>query len=470
MAKIGLVGPSYVMKSLPLDAQRTINLFPVADESGKETAALYMTPGLLHLATIGNGPCRKCFSSSNGRAFVVSGSGVYEYFEDNSYILRGDLDQSFGNVSMAESDLQLAICDGTSLFMFTYATNSFQKVTGTGLPASVGYVESIDGYFVVTENNSGRFFISGILDGLSFYALDFATAESNPDQLLAIANVTGQLYLLGSRGFEVWTNTGAEAFPFNRVNGAIGTSGVMAPHTVCINDGVLLWVGQDKYGNGNVFLMQGYRPQRISTEAIELVLNYVPNPSEMKAYMYQSEGHTFYVITGGGLETSLVFDLTTKLWHERAFLNEDGDFEQHLAYDLMYAFDKHICVDRRNGNIYEMSMSAYDDAGLPIARERIFTHLSDENKYIRYNKLEIGVEAGVGVQDEASDGYNPQISLKLSKDGARTWSDWQNVDIGKAGEFRKRAIFRRLGVAYQMTFRIRISAPVKVMITGAYLE
>lgn len=470
MAKIGLVGPSYQMKSLPFDAQRTINLFPVTDEMGKEVASLYGTPGLISFSNLGNGPGRRCFSSSNGRGFIVSGSGVFEIFEDKTSVLRGNLYQSAGNVSIAESDLELAICDGTSLFIMNYSTNAFQKVTGTGLPSSVGFVESIDGYFIVTENNSGRFYISGILDGLSWDALDFATAESNPDNLVALANVTGQLYLMGSRTFEVWTNSGAEAFPFSRINGAIGTSGTMAAHTVCVNDGMVLWVGQDKYGNGNVFLMQGYRPQRISTEAIELVLNYIPYPTQMRGYMYQSEGHTFYCITGGGLETTLVYDLATKLWHERAYFNSNGHFEQHLAADLMYCFNKHICCDRRNGNVYEMSMSAYDDAGETIVRERIYTHLSEENKYIRFNRLEIGIEAGVGLDDTTGNGYNPVLSLQLSRDGARTWSDWNNVEIGKAGQFRTRVIFRRLGIAYQMTFRIRISEPVKVMITGSYLE
>lgn len=470
MAKIGLVGPSYQMRSLPLDAQRTVNLFPVLDEMGKETAALYGTPGLTLFDNLGNGPGRKCFSSSTGRAFIVSGSGVFEVFEDGTHVLRGNVDQSSGNLSIAENDLQLAICDGTSIFILTYDNNLYQKVTGTGLPASVGYVDSIDGYFIATENNSGRFYISGILDGLSWDALDFATAESNPDNLVAIANVTGQLYLFGKRSFEVWSNTGAEAFPFSRINGAIGTNGCMAAHTVCVNDGMVLWVSEDKYGNGNVMLMRGYSPQRISTEPIELILNHVTHPSLMRAYMYQSEGHTFYIITGGGLETSLVYDLTTKLWHERAFTNESGEFEQHLAADLMYAFNKHICCDRRNGNIYTLDMDYLDDAGSAIVRERIYTHLSDENKYVRYSKLEIGVEAGVGVQDENAQGYNPLISLKLSKDGARTWSDWFNVEIGKAGEFRKRAIFRRLGIAYQMTFRIRISDPVKIALMGSYLE
>jgi len=466
--KIGLVGPSYVMRSLPFDAQRTVNLYPVIDEQGKEVASLYGTPGLELFAEAGAGPGRKCFRSSNGRAFVVSGSVLYEIDENGTETSRGTLDQSDGNVSIDENGPQLGICDGTSLYIFTYATNAFTKVTGTGLPASVSFVASIDGYFICSETDSGRFYISSLLDGLAWDALDFATAESNPDNLLAVARSAGQLFLLGSQTFEIWTNTGASAFPFQRISGAIGDVGILAPHSVIDLDNTLIWVGQDKNGKGVVYRTQGFRPQRVSTEAIEIVLQSAENPENMRGWLYQQDGHTFYVITGGGLGTSLCLDLSTNLWHERAYLNGDGEFEQHLAADCMFAFGKHLVCDRRNGNVYDMRLDVYSDNGEAIARERTYTHISDENREIRYNRVEIGFETGVGLQ--SGQGSNPLVSLQLSKDGARTWSDWFTASIGETGQYQTRVVFRRLGIADQMTFRIRITDPVKVAITGSYLE
>jgi len=455
------------MQSRPFDAQRTVNLFPISDEMGKEVASLQSTPGLSLFATCSQGNGRKCFASAKGRDFVVSGSKLYEVNSDGTTTERGTIGTSSGNVSIAENATQLALCDGINIYIFTYAANTFAKVT-SGLPSVCGVVTSIDGYFVTNEVDSGRFFISNPSDGLTWDALDFATAESSPDNLISLRNINGQLFLIGSKTFEIWSNVGASSFPFQRVSGAVGDVGIMAAHTLIDLDNSLIWVGQDKNGNSIVYRTNGFRPQRISTEPIEHMIHTSTDQSNMRAFSYQLDGHLFYVLTGDGMDTSLCYDITTGFWHERAYLGEFGDFEPHLANDCMLsATGVHLVCDRKSGNIYEMSEDVYSDNGDPIARERVFTHLSDENKNLRYNRLEIGFDTGVGLQ--SGQGSDPTVSLQLSKDGARTWSDWHNASLGAVGKYQTKVVFRRLGVAGQMTFKIRISDPVFVSITGAYL-
>lgn len=465
--KIGLVGPSYQERSLPFDAQRSVNLFPVYDENGKEVAAMYGTPGKVLFSTIGDGPIRGEFRAANGRAFAVSGSGLYELDTDGMGTLLGTLSSSSSIVSMDENGLQLAVCDGADLYIFTYASNSFAQVTDGDLPVS-GLVTFIDGYFVVNEVDTGKFFISALYDGLTWDALDFATAESSPDSLKGCYNAIGQLWLLGEKTGEIWTNTGDSTFPFQRIAGAKMEVGIVAPHTAESIDNSLIWVGQDNIGTGIVYRAQGFTPKRISTSAIEMRIQSSSSPQNMRSYTYQEDGHVFYVLTGGGLETTLVYDLTTEQWHERAYLNSEGNFEQDIACCSMYAFGKHLVGDRRNGKIYEMSLDYYDDDGDEIARDRIYTHISNEGKRLRFKSLEIGFETGVGLT--SGQGSNPLCSLRISKDGARTWTDWFFSSIGKIGEYKKKVIFRRLGIAEQMTFHLRISDPVKVAITGSYLE
>lgn len=466
--KIGVVGPSYQQRSLPWDAQRSVNLYPIADESGAETSALYGTPGLSLFTTCGAGPHRGSFRSSNGRAFFVSDSTLYEVTSDGTATTRGALLTSSGRVSMAEGLTQLAICDGTKLYYLTYDTSAFAQVTDPDLPASVGFVTNIDGYFIVNENNSGRFYISAINDVSSWDALDFATAESSPDILVAPINAIGQLWLMGEFTTEIWTNSGAAAFPFARVGNVVMQAGLAARYTALEIDNSIMFVGRDKFGSGIVYRANGFTPQRISTTPIELILQAAPSPEDFFAWAYQEEGHLFYAISGGGLETTLVFDLTTQQWHERAWLNTYGVFEQHLGATCVFAFNKQLVGDRRNGRLYEMSMDFYDDAGDEIARERTYTHLIDEKKRIRYNSLEINFETGVGLQ--SGQGSDPKISLQVSKDGAKTWSDWFDASIGRIGEYQKTVKFRRLGIAEIMTFKIRITDAIKVAITGSYLE
>lgn len=465
--KIGLVGPSYQEVSLPFDAQRSINMYPVLDPQGLETASMYGTPGLELFDEVGSGPVRGCFCASNGRAFVVSGSEFYEIDSAGISTLRGTLLQSQGIVSIAENGFQLAICDGATLFIFTYATNAYAQVSDPDFPGA-GTVTFIDGYFVVNKPNTGQFYISALFDGLSWNALDFATAESSPDNLVRVFAALGQLFLMGDETTEIWTNTGDSAFPFQRFSSTKMEVGAMAPHAVVTVNKDLLWVGQDRFGKGIVYRAQGFSPQRISTSPIEYILQQATTPHEMRGFAYQENGHVFYIITGGGLTTSLCYDLTTQQWHERAYLNEFGEYEQHLGSCMMFAFDKQLVGDRRNGNVYEMSSEFYSDNGEALSAERIYTHLGDERQRIRYNNLEIGVETGVGLQ--SGQGSDPQISLQLSKDGARTWSTWYSTSMGRAGKFHTQVTFRRLGIAEQMTFKIRITDPVKRCITGSYLN
>lgn len=461
--KIGLVGGSSQQRSLPFNAERTVNLYPVLDEQGKEVAALYGTPGLITYTEVLSGPIRGEFAATNGRAFVVSG---FTLFEINQVFgggqVRGTLATSSGIVTIEENGFQLSVCDSARIYVLRYSDNSFTTTSVT----DAGTITFIDGYTVYNQNGTGTFHISSLYDSTVYPALDFATAESSPDQLLRVYNALGQLWLFGALTTEIWTNTGDSTFPFERINGGKIDVGILSPHSAVDVDNAVIWLGRDKKGQGIVYKSTGFVPQRISTNAIELLIQRANMPDQIRAYAYQKEGHTFYKLTGGGLETSPVFDLSTQLWHERALLNDLGEYEQHIACCHMFAFGKHLVGSRLDGKIYELSQDAYSDADSPLVSDRIYTHLSDEGKRIRFNTLEIGVETGVGLEDTSV----PVIMMRLSKDGGKRWTDWTTASIGPIGEYLTKVRFRRLGVASQMTFQIRITDPVKRAICGSYLQ
>lgn len=466
MAKIGLVGGSYQERSLPFDAQRTINLYPVADQKGgSEPSALYGTPGLLLFATAGTGPIRGIFTAANNRVFTVSGSVLYEVLSNGSTTNRGSLNTSSGIVTISENGFQLGICDGDKVYIFTYATNVFGIVTDTDLP-SCGGIDFIDGYFVVNQNNSGKFFISALNDGTSWDPLDFATAESSPDKLNRAINFLGQLGLFGSKSLEIWRDSGASLFPFTRISGA-APIGSVAPYTILSIDTSIYWVGSNDQGQGIVYKANGFSPTRISTSPIEEILQRVEDPSLLRSWTYQDDGHPFYVITGENLETSLVYDLSTDLWHERAYLNSQGDYEQHLGSCCVFAFGDHLVGSRRDGKLYRMMQEYFSDDGEALQWKRVYTHIEEELKLKRRSRLQIFFEAGVGLQ--SGQGSDPVCSLRISQDGAKTWSNFFTNTIGKVGQYNWQTTFRRLGIQQQCTFELSGSDPCKRAIIGSFL-
>lgn len=465
--KIGLVGPSYQDRSLPFDAQRTINLYPVMDESqeGKEISALQGTPGLLNFVTCGSGPNRGGFAATNGRAFVVSGNTFYEIFSNGTSTPWGTLTSNSSIITMEENGQQLGICDGGSVWIFTYATNAFVLVT-SNIPVA-GTINYIDGYFVVNQVNSAAFYLSNQFDGTTWDALEFASKESSPDFLSTTVSAFGQLVLLGQESMEIWTDTGNINFPFQRISGAVIKQGCAAPYSALAMDNTVVWVGRDKRGQGIVYRLDGFVPSRISTHAIEFILQQVSDLSQLRAYTYQQDGHTFYVLTGKGLNTTLVYDISTKLWHERAFLNALGQLETHLGVYCINAFGKQLVGDKNSGNIYDMSLDYDDDNGSALKGQRIFAHVCDEGKPIRSGTLEVDFQAGVGKQ--TGQGQNPVCTLEVSNDFGMTWSPEYQSSIGQVGQYLNRAVWRKLGFGYSFTFRLSISDPVVRSICGAYL-
>jgi hypothetical protein len=464
--KIPLIGQTNKQFSVPFNAGRAVNLYTVSNETGKEPTALYGTAGIKLFSTADNGPIRGEFSSTNGRAFVVSANKLYEVLSDGYNTERGTILTSSSIVSMSENPTQLAICDGTSVYIFTYATNVLAKVTDPDLPVA-STICFLDGYFIINKTKTGSFYISQINNGTSWEALDFATAESSPDQLKRVLSGIGQLWLLGDKTSEIWTNTGASSFPFERVSGAKMEVGILAPHTALAIDNSVFWVGKDDIGSGIVYRANGYTPQRISTEAIELIIQSASDIENLRAYTYQESGHVFYVITGGSLETTLVYDISTGLWHERAYL-VDGEYQPQRGCCGMFAFGKYLVGDSENGNIYHLSQNFYSDNGDEIVRDFISNHISNENERFRVNTLELAMEVGVGLQ--TGQGSDPKVSLRVSTDQGQTWSNWYDTPIGKAGKYKTKVSWNRLGTAETFTFWVRISDPVKVSLIGMYMR
>jgi hypothetical protein len=162
------------------------------------------------------------------------------------------------------------------------------------------------------------------------------------------------------------------------------------------------------------------------------------------------------------------------MWHERStYQGSPYAIGRHIGNCYTSFNGKHYVGDYTNGNIYEMASDVYDDSGSPLVAIRTGQHQYDKTglKSIVIKKLQIDLEAGVGLTGSVpTAGVDPQAVLSWSDDGGHTWSNDYPVSMGKIGEYKKRAIWRRLGMSRDRIFRVMISDPVKRTIIGAYVE
>ena len=182
--KTPILGSAYVARSVNAADNRCVNLFPeIVPEGGKEPAFLQRAPGLSLLATVGIGPIRGMWTYGN-YGYVVSGPTLYQIDSNWNAVAKGTVAGS-GPVSMADNGTQLFIAANPQGYIYNAQTDVFQQITDPDFPGAVtvGY---IDGYFVFNEPNSQKIWVTQLLDGTSVDPLDFASAEGNPDDVVAV--------------------------------------------------------------------------------------------------------------------------------------------------------------------------------------------------------------------------------------------------------------------------------------------
>jgi len=448
-----------------------VNLFPEAvPPGGRDGGFLSRTPGLRLLASIGGGPIRgmHVFGSY---AYVVSGPELYRIDTALTQTLLGTVTGTDA-VSMADNGIQLFVACNPDGFIYNATTGVFGQITDPDFPGAVT-VAYLDSYFVFTEPNSQRAWVTALLDGTSIDPLDYASAEAAPDLLVAHIVSHREVWMFGKNSVEVWYNAGNADFPLSRIQGAFIETGCDAPYSIAKMDNSIWWLGGDDRGRGIIYRSNGYQPARVSTEAIEYAIQKYSTISDAIGFAYQQAGHSFYVLTFPTENKTWVYDAATQLWHERLWFN-NGDFVRHRANCKIIFNDMVIVGDYQNGNIYEYDLETYSDNGTIqrwIRSWRALPTGTNNGKRTTHHSLEVFVESGTGLV--TGQGSDPQIQLRWSDDGGHTWSNYHAKSIGKIGEFGKRVKWQRLGSTSGINDRVyEISGtdPVKIVITGAELD
>ena len=468
--KTPILGASYTAKSTNAAASRMVNLYPEAvPEGGKEAGFLTRCPGLLLLAAIGDGPIRGLWQFG-GVGYVVSGNELYSVADDWTFALLGAITGT-GPVSMSDNGTQLFIAANPDGYIYNANTAVFAQITDPDFPGAVtvGY---LDGFFVFTEPNSQRFWVTSLLDGTAVDPLDFASAEGSPDNVVSLIIDHREIWVFGTNSLEVWYNAGTSGFPLARIQGAFMELGCAAPHSVAKMDNSIFWLGQDARGTGIVYRGTGYSGTRISTHAVEHVIQQYADFTDATAYTYQQDGHSFYVLIFPGADTTWVYDIATGLWHERAGFSL-GRLTRHRSCCMMKFGGEIVVGDFANGNIYALDINTFDDNGTVQKWLRSWRAAPTGQNTLKrsiHQTLQLDCEAGFGLI--TGQGDDPVVDLRWSDDGGHTWGNIHQARMGNIGQYNTRVIWRRLGISNKLrdrVYEVSGSDPIRINIMGAEL-
>lgn len=470
--KTPILGGSYVARSTNAACNRMVNMYPELNgEGGKEIGFLTKTPGLRLLTTVGTGAIRGMIVVGD-YLYVASGTEFYKVDSSLTATKIADITGT-GVVSMAASSYQIFVACNPDSYVYNVNDGTFTNlgILDPDFPGARTVAYSA-GYFIYCEPSTQKFWVTNLLDGTITDPLDFSSAEGDPDNVQTIIVDHLELWVFGVNTVEVYYNSGAADFPYERLSGAFNELGCVAPYSPAKLDNGIFWLGGDIRGSGIVYRSNGYTGTRISTHALEWQLANYSTLSDAVGYSYQQDGHLFYVLTFPTADATWVYDVSTATWHERGEWKPSlNRFGRHRGNNSVYFNRLNIVGDYETGKLYSLDIDYYkDDTGISkwLRSWRVMAPSTDSLKGSTHHKLQIDCETGT-VADLT---LTPEIILRWSDDGGHTWSNELKTSMGKTGEYFSKAVFRRLGSTKKLRDRVyEISGTdeVKVIINGAEL-
>ena len=415
----------------------------------------------------GAGTVQPTFPAASGVAISAGGSRPVFYWISGDQFDSSMLGQTFtlagasyGPVIQVISSTQLVATTGPGFVIEdSYSTNS-----GVVKASSGTYM---DGYAIVSQPSSAQINISALYNFESWDVLDFAVKEGYPDHIAALIADQSNLYLLGRQTMEIWRDTGNADFPFQRIPGEVLALGCVAQYSVDkLPDGIAM-LGTDFRGGPAAFLIQGYQWSRISTPPLEKIWQNYSRFDDAVGYAYLDAGHAFWVLSFPTANVTWVYDRSEDQWHRRssgATLGPPETAPRTRGYLHGYCWGQHFVGDYSTGQIYKQSLDYYDDAGTAIVRQRIASHIANENKRIFYSQFTLDVQTG--------EIPNPTFTLDWSEDGGYTWSNQhtQTPSWAGTGKYNTRFNWRRLGHSRMRTFRVTSTSAMRHGWIDGYFE
>lgn len=488
-----LFGIGQTGKSVIVTSQSYTNMYAeLSQEPDKTPIAFYQRHGLDLFLAFGETPCRGALEL-NDFLYVIHRGTLWEVNNAGVKTNRGTLLSTDGRVSLATNGNLIQLVDGVNYYVYNSTDLSFTAGSDADYVASKSNTW-IDGYFITDQLGStdktkwNRY--SWSTDGLAYNALDFAAAEASPDPLVRVYNDNRELVLFGQFTTEFHANTGNPDQPFTRQS--VIEWGLLARESVAKMNDSIIYLARNRMGRTQVVVLNGYTPQVVSNQSMSTVIDSYGDVANASGFSFMDGGHPFYILSFPSVGKSWMFDGSTKLWSQVSYGLTEAQYRGLFGSTFL---NRALVFDYENGNVYQVNPNTYTDNGVIFAKELSGRHIFSD-KLIRISRLTLDLETGVGLQDStnrvlrvfmfssimsyllsspttpatATVGSDPQVMLKVSKDGGKTFPIERWTSLGKIGRYLTRVFFNRLGIGRDFVFKVRITAPVKTVVTGAYIE
>lgn len=431
---------SYERADGDLPGLPVVNMY--AEETASEGVVLQSRPPLVdRSADMGAGPVRALFKRDgviSGDLIGVSGGNIYR-----GTTSLGTLTGS-GPVSVAGNETGILIAAGGAIRAYNGTT-----LSTVSFPDSANVIKVVEGAsrFVAIRADSGRFYFTPPL-AQTFDPLDFATAESESDQLLDALFIDDILILFGRETVEFWPNTNDNNLPFQPLEGRVLERGIRATGCATTFGPAFAWITDQNtvcLQDENTVISNPGLQERLATSATASLFTFFIDGTEFLALRMDTETQVYNQRTGTWSQFETFGGNWAATCHAAGvFGSEDG---KTLAFGTGHVELGGVLERRFRGGL------PINGGGVPVFNMRL-----------RVNPGQTPFLSG--------DYADPVIEMRLSPDAGQTWGLWKPTQLGAQGQYRKRVEWRALGLASAPAFlaEIRLSDPVPLRVSGLFIN
>lgn len=494
MQELPIATGFYEDASKPIASQQCVNWIPqIPQTQALSGAQLIGTPGIDSFATTNTSSCRGSHEMA-GVAYTVNGSEFFRINRDRTSTLLGTITGT-GRVSIDDNGVQICIVvPGAAGYIYS-VSGGLVQITDTNFTNTLGPSQQVvhkDGYFIHYNNinnasNKPIFFISNLLDGLTYNALDFGTAEVDPDLITGLHVNRNQLYVGGSRTIEPFQNIGGSGFPFQRIAGGVIQKGVSAKFSLADFDNTFVSIGGGKNEAPAIWRFAGASATKISTPAIDNILQQSTDDEISNIYSTVYSENGGYFVSFHFKNRCFTYDAAASalsgrpVWHERQSKDAEGRAIAWRVNGVIDAYGKTLVTDSQDGRIGVLNRNTYTEYGENITRVVTTIPFHAQGRRVKVSRIELTCESGVGLgekqkdvfpivfpyvfgDDSLIDGVDPKIMMQFSDDG-KNFSNGVSRRLGKEGEYNLRQKWRRQGqIPRFRVYKFTHSEPVKPVI------
>ena len=413
-----------------------INLIPVTKGHGISAGYLRPADGIVGAGTSKAGVSRGGINW-NGACYRVMGDVLVRIEADMSETALGVVGAG-GRAIFDYSADRLAIMSGGRLYYWDGA--ALTQVVDPDLGTVVSFVW-VDGYFLTTDGN--YLVVTELADPTMVDPLKYGSSEIDPDPVVAVLKVRGEVCAVNRHTIEFFQNIGGATFPFQRIEGAQIQRGALGTFCAVVFSDAIAFLGSGRNEVPGIYLGANGQSAKISTREIDTLLSGYTEAQLAAVVLEVRAGDSQNVLWVRLPDRTLAYDSDASaivgepVWYQLTSA-ADG-FAAYRAVDLVWCYGKWLVADPLSTAYGYFDNTLSSHWGVDVRWEFGTQIIYNASRGAIIHELELAALPG-----RTAFGNNPQIATSYSLDGM-TWSTERTIQAGTAGERGKRLVWYRQG-------------------------